>query len=275
MSDAFGSLGFDLLILLVLGAALWFVAGAAHWAIGVVPMNKERRTALARISPIAGAALALCYLLFAARTLFRREPSALPLVLALVVAGFSAAAWPAIRDFLAGVVLKAGRVCDEGDHVRIGNLEGRVAKMGHRVLVIETRDGDEAILPYSQIAREAVVRTRSLGGVMPHKFRIGGLPSERFAELREQIKREALLCHWSAFARDPEVVPVGGGGVEVTVFSLDDAHGPDIEAAVRRGLEPPARTQVPRLGTTPRSSPDSDGGGEEPRESAAVRGRAR
>ncbi len=236
MSGAFGSLGLEAAFLLVLGAALWFAARGVRWVIGVFPMNKERRAALLRTSPVAGAALTLLYLLFPARTLFRRQPVALPIVLALVVTAFVAAAWPMARDFLAGVALKTGRVCDEGDEVRIGDVEGRVVRMGHRVLVIETRDGDEAILPYAGVAREAVVRTRTLGGVTPHKFRIEAPPADPFAELRAQIIRVTLLCHWSAFAREPEVVPAGDRSIEVTVFCLDGAHGRDIETAVRSAI---------------------------------------
>jgi small-conductance mechanosensitive channel len=159
-------------------------------------------------------------------------------VLALVVAGFAFAAWPAARDVLAGVSLKAGRVCHEGDHVRFGDLEGRVVSMGYRVLTMETTNGDQAIVPYSRIAREALVRTRSLGGVSAHRFELDVATPGAFSELRSRIAEAALLSHWCAFTREPEVRPLGEGGVEVTVFSLDAHHGPDIEAAVRASLAP-------------------------------------
>ena len=236
MTDSFSSLGFDLVVVLIGGAVLLAVLRAVSWALGIVPMNKERRAFLERASPIVGALVTLAYLLFAARSLFRAQPSALPFVLALVVAGFSAAAWPSIRDFLAGVALKAGRVCHVGDHVRIGEVEGQIVNMGYRVLVLESTTGDQAILPFSQVAKEAVVRTRSLGGVTPHKFQLGHLPDGSFAEAQSRIVEAALLCHWSAFARQPEVAPVPDGGADVTVFSLDPAHGPDIENAVRNAL---------------------------------------
>ncbi len=244
MTHGFGSLGFDLVVVAAGGALLWAVLRALRWALDVVPMNKERRAWLERVSPIASALLALCFLLFAARSVFRSQPAALPFVLALVVAGFSAAAWPTIRDFLAGVALKSGRVCHVDDHVRIGDVEGRIVSMGYRVLVLETTSGDQAILPYSRVAREAVVRTRSLGGVTPHKFQIAVLPEGSFAAAQSRIVEAALLCHWSAFARVPEVAPRGAGDqacADVTVFSLDPAHGPDIEAEVRSALRGPAR----------------------------------
>ena len=120
MTDAFGSLGFDLLLVLLGGSLLWAALRGIRWMLDVVPMNKERRALLERASPILGALVALAYALFAVRSVFRSQPAALPFVLALVVAGFSAAAWPTMRDFLAGVALKSGRVCHTGDHVRVG-----------------------------------------------------------------------------------------------------------------------------------------------------------
>ena len=235
MTDAFVSLGFDLLLVLLGGSLLWAALRGIRWMLDVVPMNKERRALLERASPILGALVALAYALFAVRSVFRSQPAALPFVLALVVAGFSAAAWPTMRDFLAGVALKSGRVCHTGDHVRVGDLEGKIVRMGYRVMVLETTSGDQAILPYSRVARSPIVRTRSLGGITPHEFRIRRVFGASFADTKRRIVHAALLSHWSAFAREPEVT-VHADGAVVTVFALDPAHGPDVEAAVRLAL---------------------------------------
>jgi len=236
MNGAFGSLGMNLVLVAAAGVLLFGVLFGARWALSVLPMNKERRAVLERASPLVGALVVLSYLLLAARSLFHDEPIALPVVLALVVAGFAFAAWPAARDVLAGVSLKAGRVCHVGDHIRCGDLEGRVLSMGYRVLTMETTNGDQAIVPYSIVARDALVRTRSLGGVTAHRFELEIATPGAFSELRARVVEAALLSHWCAFTREPEVRPLRDGCVEVTVFALDASHGPDIEAAVRTGL---------------------------------------
>lgn len=145
-----------------------------------------------------------------------------------------------MRDLLAGVALKAGRVCQVGDRVRIEGIEGRVARMGYRVLVLETTRGDEVVLPYGRVAREAVVRTRTADGVASHEFTLQLPPQLSTAEARERIRRAALLCHWAAVAREPEVAQTGDAELAVTVFSLDPEHATEIERAVRATLAPAA-----------------------------------
>ena len=55
------------------------------------------------------------------------------------------------------------------------------------------------------------------------------------AELKARVRRSAMLVHWSAISRPPEVI-LGDGHLEVTVYAIDPDRGPDIEAAVRRDL---------------------------------------
>jgi small-conductance mechanosensitive channel len=235
MTGEIAALAFDLVILALFGALLAALLWAAHWGVSLLPTSKERRSQISRATPVIATVVALGYVLLAARTLFRSHPAYSPLVLALVVAGFVGAAWPSMRDFLAGVALRSSRVCQTGDYVRIGDVTGRITSMGYRVLSIETTGGDEAIIPYASIARDAVIRTRSLGGVCPHRFRIKAPPKLAFADARERIAEAAMLCHWSAFVREPEITP-DADELDITVFALDSAHGPEIEALVRKRL---------------------------------------
>ena len=177
---------------------------------------------------------ALVYGLFAARILFAGEPTLVALAMVLVMVAFTMASWGALRDLVSGVFVKVGQVCRVGDHVRIEQTSGRVARMGLRVMVIETSDGDEAIIPYAKISKSRLTRTPPEDGVSPHVFRIA-LEGASAAELRTRIRRSALLCHWSAAAREPEVI-VTGDHLEVTVYGVDPIRGPDIEKAVRTAL---------------------------------------
>jgi hypothetical protein len=206
-------------------------------ALDYVPVGPDRRETLARARPLAGTLIVLLYLLFAVGVVFKAQPSQLPAALAFVVVGFVVASWTVVRDVVSGVFLKAGRVCRVGDHVRIGNVEGRVERMGLSVLVIETREGDEAVLPYSSIARQSILRTPVIDNVAPHVFCVeapAGLP---LPELKALIRLHALNSHWSSIARQPDVEATSGGAFEVTVFALDADHAADVEATVRRALE--------------------------------------
>ncbi len=226
----------DLVLLLVGGLALVGMLLGARYVLDLAPMTRARREQVSRVGPVVGAFAGLFYLLFAARMVLKEYPEFVPLVLTMIVIGFLAVSWFAVRDFVGGVVLKAGRVCKVGDHVRVGGVEGRIAQMGLRVLTIETGDGDEAIIPYAKVARESLLRTPVLDSVSVHVFELQLPEGLSVIEGRKRAKEAALRSHWSALARDPKVASVSERALEVTVFSLDADHGAHIERVVRRAV---------------------------------------
>ena len=238
MRPELGSLVLDLAWVAVLAAALYVVLRGAKWALDLAPMQKERRDLVNRATPIVGALAALVFALFAARAVFEDHPNALPLAMALVVAAFVAASWNALRDFLSGVIIKGGRICSEGDNVRIGDVAGRVESMGLRVLTLRTPHGDEAVIPYGSIARGAVLRTPVMEAVVPHVFRMRVPSGISVVDLRALVRDSAIRCHWSSIVREPEIQTAGEGELEVTVFALDADRGATVEAVVRAAAQP-------------------------------------
>lgn len=229
------ALGLDVLVLVAGGAALAIVLVIARNAVDVVPISKERREAARRAMPIVSALAAMVYGLYVVRRLFAGQPEAATASMVLVLATFVIASWASLRDISSGVFIKAGRVCREGDTVTVDELEGRVMHMGLRVLVLETADGEEAIVPYHRIARGRLLRTPAAEGLSPHMFRVPLPDAGSTSALKDEIRRRAMLVHWSAASREPEVT-LDGEALEVTVYSVDPERGPDIEAEVRREL---------------------------------------
>lgn len=235
MSDISAS-GWDLLWVLFLAAGLYASMRALRFAIDLVPITGERREALRRAFPLVSAGVTVVYLLFATGFLFDRYPQHFPIAVAVIFAVSIAASWFAVMDLVSGVFIKAGRVCRVGDYVRIGDIHGRVGRMGHRVLVVETARGEEAIIPYSRVSREAVLRTSVAEHGTLHVFKLSLPDRPPVAATKRAIREAALSCHWAAVARDPQIAVVDGERYEVTVFALDPDHVRDVEAAVRRSL---------------------------------------
>ena len=98
----------------------------------LIALTHQRRQWLERARPVIGVALGLPYVLFALRIALRDNGQLQLAGWFAVGFALSIAAWFSIRDFIAGIVLKAGRVCSEGDLVRLGGYEGRVLDMGLR-----------------------------------------------------------------------------------------------------------------------------------------------
>lgn len=227
----------ELLRVALLGVALFAALRAARFAIDVVPLSAPRRETLRRAYPAFGAAATVGFALFACGLLF--EPGTIPfwIAIALVVSATVGASWFALYDVMSGVFLKAGRVCRVGDYVKVGDVQGRVERMGLRVLVIGTAHGEEAILPYSRVIRDSVLRTPVAERGTLHVFQLSLPDRPAVAETKRRIRESALRCHWAAIARDPEIAVLDGDRYEVTIFALDADRVREVEEAVRAGVE--------------------------------------
>lgn len=236
MSEGLSASTLHVLLLLLEGLVVFGGLWAAGYGLELVPMSRGRREQIGRIRPVVFALAALFYALFAARRVFADYPTYLPVVLTLIVVAFIVMAWFALRDVVAGVVLKAGRVCSVGDHVHVNGVHGRVTEMGMRVLTLETAEGDEAIIPYTRLARDSLLRTPVQDTVTVHAFEAHLPDGLSNIEGRTCIREAALRSHWSSLTREPKVSQVGENTFEVTVFSLDAEHGPHVERAIRQAL---------------------------------------
>lgn len=237
MADVEAS-SFDLVLVVLLGLSVWGGLWLARFALDVAPMRARRREQLRRAVPLASGAVIVLALLLGAGVLFSRYPAHMPYAVAAIVGGLTLASWFAIRDAVTGVFVKVGRVCRVGDEVRIGEVEGRVARMGVRVLVVETARGEHAIVPYSRLARESVLRTALAERGTVHVFELALDDAPPVAEAKRRIREGALTCHWAAVAREPRVEAKDERRYEVTVFALDADRARDVEAHVRRAVAP-------------------------------------
>lgn len=230
-------LSFDLIWVFAWGVGLGFVHWALIWVLDILPLGDDRRASLARLRPLVGVAFALIFGLFSAHALFSRYPAMLPIALLLVLVAFFVGSRNLVRDFFAGVALRAERSFQIGDHIRIGETRGRVTDLGPRAIALATPEGDSALVPYSQAATLPILRTRSVDRSASRTFKLKSPGAVPFATACRQIERAALLHHWGSVARPPEVSPAADGGLEVTIFALAQEHTDDVEKAVRKAVE--------------------------------------
>lgn len=216
----------------LLAAILW-LGGAL---VRLMPLSRRRRGMVVRVLPVVGITLAVLYFIVAAAWVFGRSSPLPPAVAAVLLATLAWVSWPLARDVLAGVAVKSGRICSVGDHIDIGTLSGRVTHMGARVFTLETTRGEEAIIPYGDVAKAAIRRRPLLEGVALHAFRLSPPSNIDRVELERRVREAAFFCHWASVKRKPEVSISETGDLEITIFALDDQHAPAVEAAVRRAL---------------------------------------
>ncbi len=225
---------FSVVLLVGLGVVLFALLRFIRRALERLSMPEARREQIMRVLPVAETLVALMFLLSAV-PLVVDHPQGSPVAVAMVLVGFAWVSWFAIRDFVNGAFLKSGRLLRLGDQVRLGDISGRLVRMGYRTMSIELKDGDEAIVPYGQVSRESMVRAPRDEAAWRHAFEVdapNGLPPVRGIGL---VKEAAMNHHWYAVSREPEI-RWKEGRFEVIVFALAAERGPEIQAAVEGAL---------------------------------------
>ncbi len=224
------------LTLMTLGAiALVVVLQLLAFLVDVLPVPVRVRNSLQRLGPILGLAVLLAYVASAVAFLLEREPE-FAAVLVTLVGLLMVFAWALLYDLISGVAFRFGRLCRVGDQVRVGDVQGRVLEIGMRALIVQTPEGDEAVVPYGKIGRSTLRRTQSVSGAHVHAFTIEQPDGIDFVSLKRAVVRAAMRCHWASVVHEPKVERRDGNAVEVSVYALDADHAPMVEAAVRVAL---------------------------------------
>lgn len=210
----------------------------AWFALGFVPMASKRREQFAAVAPAVVAIAAVAYVFLVVGRVFEEGPTARIATGVVLLVGV-ALAWTTLRDMLAGVFLRAGRVLVAGEHVRLTGdhqVAGRVESLGVRALVIKTADGEQAVIPYHRLTADGIVRTPVVDGAYLSTFKIA--PSDRVPTpaTKETVRRCALHHHWASPVHEPEIRVLDSGQLEVTVYSLSPDRAAEIEAAIRFAL---------------------------------------
>ncbi len=221
---------------LVLGAVAMITAlKGVGSLLRYVWLPESVRDGLERGGPLVGVVAVLAYLAFGFLVIFEREEHFAWVILGLTLV-FVAFAWSPLYDLISGVAFRASRVCRIDDQIRVGEVEGRVTRVGTRVLVVRTRSGDEAVLYYGRIVRDAFRRTQSLTGAHVHSFIVDAPPPQRLAEFRRLVTRAALRCPWSSILHPPRFEPASGDCLEISVFALHRDYATLVEAAVHGAI---------------------------------------
>lgn len=224
----------------------------------VSPLPQPIKTSLLRFAPVVELTVAVAYVTSAFYELLAEEPDFAWTLIALIVA-LAVLSWSALYDLACGVVFRVTRVCQVGDLVEVGPVQGRVLEVGMRALVLQTRRGDEAVVPYGSIARKALRRTQSVSGAYVHSFELGPDAGDDVAAIKRTVIEAVTRCHWASVVHEPKVERREGGALEVSVYAHDADHAPLVEAAVREALAAGGKGAGSRTGAAARAGSIFDG----------------
>lgn len=228
--------GLAFALILVIGITVYWALKRLRKFLRDLPMTRKRRAQFTKIRPVAEVVLLTLFVVLAAQLFFRGDTDYSAAFLAFFALGLIALSWFAIRDVLAGLLIKASEVCLPGDFISIDGISGWIRGLGYRTIALDTQDGGQAFIPYHRVSRQSLIRTPAQDGVCRHTFNATVPEGVEMYEARQTIRRCALNSHWSSVVREPSIELDHAGGFSVTVFSLAPNLGILIERSVQGAL---------------------------------------
>ncbi|CAN5896993.1 hypothetical protein BH23GEM9_BH23GEM9_31650 [soil metagenome] len=213
-----------------------------RWAMAVLPFSSDQRAGARRWLPAVQLFFGIAVLVLVA--VFSLGPTPGLVVAAAAALLTAGAAWFAIRDLVAGVVLRAEHDLQPGYAIRTDEAAGRVHRVGTRSVEIEGSDGQRIRLPYARLvgAPLSVSRPREGGGALRFTVTVPRRSGGR--DDIATIRAAALHTFFTSARREPHIRPAAEDALarsyDVTVYAADPAFLPAIEETVNESLSAPS-----------------------------------
>jgi potassium-dependent mechanosensitive channel len=129
------------------------------------------------------------------------------------------------QNFVSGVILLVERSIKPGDVIEVGGQMVKVADMGIRSTVVRTLDGDELIVPNSNLVSVTVKNFTLADSFCRVRVKVGIAPGADLGEVAQLLEQVARAADWRDRDFEPEVsmVEMSATGVEfeVSAFTQD------------------------------------------------------
>jgi small-conductance mechanosensitive channel len=130
-----------------------------------------------------------------------------------------------VQNFISGVILLAERTIKEGDVLEVEDQVVRVTRMGLRVTVARTRDGEDLIIPNTVLAQNTIRNYTLRDPEYRLKATVGVVYASDLREVMRLLQEAAADFPGRASQREPQVLLTGFGSssvdFEVQVWTAD------------------------------------------------------
>jgi len=145
--------------------------------------------------------------------------------------------WFGIKDLVAGFIFKSNSDLNINEHIRIGNFEGSIVKMGYRSLTLDTASGNFVNLPYSQILNESIVRISSSEIRHSISFELQTNKVENIQKISNEIAAQIMMHPRSSLVEKPKVELISEQAdhllFKVKIFAIENQFLSVIEEDLR------------------------------------------
>lgn len=162
----------------------------------VITGKQRIRQIFLKIFPVAQMLLWVGFAFWAFEQLFIGRVAYPVLIGSLVILMVGLFGWYFLRDFIAGIILKAENAFEAGQQIRTAEVSGTIKKLDYRSMVIVTCEGELVKIPYSLLTGQKIVKPADTGNWVEQLIRLNissGYPPEK---IKDMLKIRILEMPW-------------------------------------------------------------------------------
>lgn len=228
---------FGLYLSLFLAMVLFFVLRLISWLLPVVVPGEEQRKIVLRYKSLVELVIWIVFIIWAVQYLHYSNRWYAYGLFAMLFLLTVYSGWIGLKDVIAGAFLKAGHRLTINEIIRVGDIQGKIMRFGHTSLILETDSGETIYLPYSFLFGKVIIKSHPAESIHRHTFQLEVAKTESIQETIDSMRIFILNLPWISLKRDPQIRPLSelttGQPIEITIFSIEKEHFPEIEKLVK------------------------------------------
>lgn len=144
-----------------------------------------------------------------------------------------------LADWIAGMVFRSGNRYHVDDRVRFADMSGRLTRLGHLALTLETDDRGRVDIPYSRFSGDGMLEKQACGRDCM-AFSLTLETDEPFSSIHVRLQTVILSAPWTLISESPNITLKQRSGracaVDVAVHLIDPSFAVETEAYVRKWM---------------------------------------
>ena len=203
-----------------------------------IPERKNRTLKYERLLPVLEGIIWFSWVIWGVQGVFNNKLVYSLIILGLLVVIIISLFWFAIRDFIAGVILKLEGAFNIGERIKVKEMEGRVKELGYFGMKLENFQGEIISMPYSAVSGVTRVQSKSNDKVKNHSFQFELSRKYAPVESIEKIRESILNTPWASVTKPPHIQLINNSQehytFDIIVYSLHPRYFQKIETHLQK-----------------------------------------
>jgi small-conductance mechanosensitive channel len=231
----------NILTFLAIGLGLFTFFRLSGRFTGSLVMKRKSLKFILRILPIVEFLAWTVFVLLVLKAFFSDWKGYSLFTTAIVTIVLLTIAWYFLRDFIAGIIMKAENAFTTNQHIRTPEISGTIKKIGYRSLEVEGESGHFSKVPYSRIYGQIFSIQAPAETMLAHELVLQLPATQNLEDVKEQIVKELLLLPWVSVNHDPVIKTMQESGETITLkisyHTSNDSMASDINQHIRKRFE--------------------------------------